>query len=200
MIDLARPRVPALREDPHELLGARIPRPCGDAPRDADALLDDLLVAELGEALGRAQDSLERAATPRAEQSREVRLARLRVGDFPEAAELTQPPVDVAGRHHARPVAALDGGDVRLAPQHLGAGEVIPRQRGFDAFKLGLPGDIGVGAEDVVSQKLDAQQRQDRQHEHRNGGQGQRVRPAARPGLSHRCLHVAVHIASGIPS
>src|SRR2546422_5986705 len=102
MIDLARPRVPALREDPHELLGARIPRPCGDAPRDADALLDDLLVAELGEALGRAQDSLERAATPRAEQSREVRLARLRVGDFPEAAELAQPPLDVAGRHHAR--------------------------------------------------------------------------------------------------
>src|SRR5262245_17537817 len=157
MIGLARrPRVPPpLDEGPYALLGARIPRRGGDAPRDADALLDGLLIAELGETLRRAQDSLQRASIARAEERREIRLTRLRLRELLESAELTQPAIDVAGRHHALPVAALDGGDVRLGPQHLGAGQVVPRQRGFDPRELDLPGDIRVGAHDVVRHELD---------------------------------------------
>src|SRR5262245_56446576 len=199
MIGLARPRVPALGESPHLLVGARIPRPCGDTSRDTDALLDDLLVAQLGEALSRAQDALERAAVARAEQRREIRLTRLRVRDFPEPAKLSEPAIGVTARRPALPVAALDGGDVRLSPQCLGAGEVVSRHRGVHTVEVYLPGDIWIGPEDVVSQKLHAQQRQDRHYEHRNGAQRQRARPAAPPGLFHDGLHGAVHIASSIP-
>jgi hypothetical protein len=46
--------------------------------RDVNALLDDVAVAEIGEALRGAQHALDRAFGPRAEQSREIGLTGLR--------------------------------------------------------------------------------------------------------------------------
>src|SRR5262249_36762394 len=159
--------------------------------RDVDTLLDDLLIAELSEALRRAQDSLQRASIARAEERRKIRLTRLRVREFPESAELAQAAIDVTCRHHALPVAALYGAGSRRPPPPLGAHRLFSRRPGVDARELNLPGHFRVGADDLVSQELNTEKRQDCRYEHRDGGQGQRVRPAARPGLSHDRLHVA---------
>src|SRR5436309_9793841 len=118
VIGLQRAGRPALREDAHAILGAWIPRPGGDAPRDADAPLDNLVVAEVGKALGRPQHTLERSLAPCAEEGREIRLARLRVRGLVEAGAFAEPPIDVADGHHALPVAALEGRRLRLGPEH----------------------------------------------------------------------------------
>src|SRR5512145_167755 len=53
LIGPSRAGAPALREAPHALLGPWILRPGGNASRDAEALLDDQVVAEVGKALRR---------------------------------------------------------------------------------------------------------------------------------------------------
>jgi len=57
-------RRPALREGPDVLLGLRISGLSRDPARDANALFDDLAVAELGEALGGAQHASSEASPP----------------------------------------------------------------------------------------------------------------------------------------
>ena len=113
MIGFPRAGSPPLREHAHALVGARVLLLRGDTPRDAQALLDDRVVAEIGEALRRPQHALDRTLAPGAEERGEIRLARLRVGDRAEASTSADPPVGFADRHHAFPVAALEGGRVR---------------------------------------------------------------------------------------
>src|SRR5215475_15206581 len=76
-IELLSARRPALREGAQVLVGVRVPRLGHDLSRHADAPLDDLAVAELGEALGRDQHAGQRARAPRPEQGSEVGLPRL---------------------------------------------------------------------------------------------------------------------------
>src|SRR5436309_8472196 len=121
------PRRPPSREGPKMLPGVRIARLGRDLSRHADAPLHDLAVAELGEALGRDQHARERAFAARPEQGGEVGLPGLGHRGGPEARPRPQGSIGVPGRDHAFPMAALQGGRVRLAPYGLGLGEISPR-------------------------------------------------------------------------
>src|SRR5204862_306104 len=110
----SRPKASAACSTP---LSERVLRLRGDGPRDPDALLDDVAISELREALGHSQDTIDRSFAAGAEQRRQVALARLRAGRVMEAAGVADPPVGVAHCDHALPVAALQGGGVRLAPR-----------------------------------------------------------------------------------
>ena len=138
------------------------------------------MVAEVGKALGRPQHTLERSLAPCAEEGREIRLARLRVRGVVEAGAFAEPPIGVADGHQALPVTALEGGRVRLAPEHLGAGEVVSGQRVVDSPKPSLPRDLCFCPEGVVGEGVDDRDNEQHQAEHRGERHGQRAIPAAR--------------------
>jgi hypothetical protein len=119
---------PALREGPNALVGARVPGLGGDASRDTDALLDDSTIAELGEAVGNAEHTFERGFGARAQEGGQIRLTGFCLRVLPETPTLADDSIRVADRHHAFPVAALEGRGVRVAPRELRARQVAPRQ------------------------------------------------------------------------
>ena len=168
----------------------------GDAPRDADTLLDDLAIAELGEALGGAQHALDRSFGPRAEEGGEIRLARLRLGSLTKARARAEHAIGVADRHHALPMTALQGGRVRLAPDQLGVGEVALSQRVGDSEEVRPPGELRLGPERVIAEHVRDRRREERQPEHRGERGEPRARPAARSRFLHRCLHSVLDTAS----
>src|SRR5262245_37949688 len=112
-------RRPPLRESAQVLLRVGIPRLGRDLARHSSALLDDLVVTELREALGRDQHAGERLFVPCPEQRREIRLSGLRDRGGPEAGSRPQGAVGVTGRDDTFPVAALQSGRVGLAPERF---------------------------------------------------------------------------------
>src|SRR5262249_57443707 len=89
------------------------------------AWLNSRGVAELCEALGCAQPTLDGSFASRSEEGRAVHFSRLALGDVPEASAFAEPAVSVADRHHALPMAAFEGRREGLAPEHPGPGEVV---------------------------------------------------------------------------
>ena len=163
--------LPTLGERTDVLLGERVLRQRSDGPRDPDALLDDLAIPELREALGDSQDAIDRSFAPRAKQRRHVALARLRARRLTEAAGDADLAIGVAHRDHALPVAALQGGGVRLAPRHLRGADVAPSQRRVDPLEVRPPRELRIGPQGVVGEQVHGHDDDDHQRGQRGHGQ-----------------------------
>jgi len=169
---------PALCESTDVLLRLRIRGLGRDPSGDTDAMLDDLAVAELGEALGGEQHALDRFLAPRAEQGREIGLAGLRDGGPPETCPRPEYPIGIGGRDHALPVAALQRGRVRFAPLSLGCGEIAPRQSLLDLEEPSLPSDLDLGSDRVVGKPVEDGRRQQHRSERRGDRWERKANPA----------------------
>src|SRR5215470_166073 len=182
-------RGPTLGEGAEVLLRVGVARLGRDPASHADALLDDLAVAELREALGRDQHAGDRPFVPCPGQRREIRLPGLRDRGRPEAGLRSHGAIGVTGRDDTFPMAALQSGRVGLAPERLGRGEIAPRHGLLDLEEPSLPGELGVGADGVVGARVPHRRRQQHRAESRDDRWDQQAEPAARPELPHDFLH-----------
>ena len=100
--------------------------------------------------------------------------------------------IGVPSRDDAFPVAALQGGCVRLAPERLGHGEIPSRHGLFNLEEPGLPGELGLGPDGVIGEDVPDGRRQQHRAERRGHRWDQQAKPAARPKLSHDVLHAGL--------
>ena len=91
-----------------------------------------------------------------------------------EAAGVADPPVGVAHCDHALPVAALQGGGVRLAPRQLGGADVVVGERRVDLLQLRPPRELRVDPQRVVGEQVHGHDGDDHQRGHRGHGEDQR--------------------------